>query len=68
VANSNCVVGNEPAHYMYMVDSYYDASDTTAIAWNDPDLKIDWPVKKPIISDRDKDNPTLRSLYPDKFV
>lgn len=67
LANSICVVGNKPVHYLYLVDKYYDGKDTRAIAWNDPDLKIHWPVKNPVISDRDKENPTLRELFPDKF-
>ncbi len=67
LANSICVSGTEPVHYMYLVDKYYDGSDTTGYAWNDPDLKIKWPVKKPIISARDKNNPRLRDVFPDKF-
>lgn len=66
-ANSICVVGKEPVDYIYLVDQYYTGQDTRAIAWDDPDLKIDWPVKKPIISERDKNNPKLRDLFPDKF-
>lgn len=68
VANSICVSGKKDVHYIYLVDVYYNAgADTTAIAWNDPDLNINWPVKKPIISKRDKNNPTLRERYPNKF-
>lgn len=67
LANSICVVSEEPVHYFYLVDSYYDGSDTTAVALDDPDLKIDWPVKNPVISERDKNNPTLRELFPEKF-
>ena len=67
VANSICVNGEEPVHYLYVVDAYYDASDTFAIAWDDPDLGIKWPIRKPIISDRDKNNPRLRDLFPAKF-
>jgi len=67
LANSICINGNQPVHYVYLVDSYYDGSDTRAIAWDDPDLKINWPVKDPILSDRDKNNPTLRELFPEKF-
>lgn len=67
LANSICVVGTKPVHYFYLVDKYYDGSDTTAIAWDDPDLNIDWPVKDPIISERDKNNPTLREAFPEKF-
>jgi len=67
VANSICVNGQNDVDYIYYVDSYYDGTDTKAIAWNDPDLKIDWPVKNPIISERDKNNPKLRDIFPDKF-
>lgn len=67
VANSICVIGDEPVNYLYLVDAYYDGKDTTAIAWDDPDLKIDWPIKNPILSERDKHNPNLRALFPDKF-
>ena len=68
LANSICVAGSEPVDYMYLVDSYYDSNDTRAIAWNDPDLNIAWPVKDPILSERDKHNPRLRELFPEKFM
>ena len=67
LANSICVNGEKEVDYIYYVDSYYDGSDTKAIAWDDPDLNITWPVKNPIISQRDRKNPTLRELFPDKF-
>lgn len=64
LANSYCIVGEKAVDYIYLVDAYYDGTDTRAIAWDDPDLAIDWPVKNPIISDRDKNNPKLRELFP----
>lgn len=67
LANSVCVMGEEPVDYIYLVDAYYDGKDTRAVAWNDPDLKINWPITNPIISERDKNNPTLRQLFPEKF-
>jgi dTDP-4-dehydrorhamnose 3,5-epimerase len=60
-------MGEEPVDYIYLVDAYYDGKDTRAVAWNDPDLKINWPITNPIISERDKNNPTLRQLFPEKF-
>jgi dTDP-4-dehydrorhamnose 3,5-epimerase len=54
--------------YMYMVSKVYDGSDTTAVAWDDPDIAIPWPNPNPILSIRDKNNPTLRQLYPDRFA
>ena len=67
LANSICVIGTKPVHYFYLVDKYYDGSDATAIAWDDPDLNIKWPIKNPIISERDKNNPKLREAFPEKF-
>lgn len=67
VANSLCVVGKKPAHYLYLIDDYYHPKKIKGIAWDDPDLGIDWPIKNPIISERDKNNPTLRELFPDKY-
>jgi dTDP-4-dehydrorhamnose 3,5-epimerase len=66
-ANSICVSGEEPVNYIYLVDKYYDGSDTRAIAWDDPDLAINWPVENPLVSERDKNNPKLRELFPEKF-
>lgn len=67
LANSICVIGEEPVDYIYLTDVYWDGSDRMAIAFDDPDLKIRWPVKDPIISRRDKDSPRLRDLFPGKF-
>lgn len=67
LANSICVVGSQPVNYIYLVDNYYDGTDTRAVAWDDPDLNISWPVKDPLLSDRDKNNPRLRDLFPEKF-
>lgn len=64
LANSICVTGDQPVDYIYLVDKYYDGSDTRAIAWDDPDLGINWPIKDPIISERDKNNPRLKDLFP----
>lgn len=67
LGNSICVHGAEPVNYVYLVDAYWDDAKASGIAWDDPDLNIDWPIENPIISDRDKNNPKLRDLFPDKF-
>lgn len=66
LANSFCVI-EDTANYLYLVDNYYDGSDTRAITFDDPDLAINWPIENPIISERDKNNPKLRDLFPEKF-
>ena len=67
LANSYCVIGEDNVDYIYLVDAYYDGSDTRAVAFDDPDLNINWPIDDPIISERDRNNPKLRDLFPEKF-
>jgi dTDP-4-dehydrorhamnose 3,5-epimerase len=59
---------SDEADYVYQVTAYYDGSDTRAVAWDDPDLAIDWPTRSPILSERDKQNPTLRQLFPEQWM
>jgi dTDP-4-dehydrorhamnose 3,5-epimerase len=45
---------SESADVLYKVDCVYNAQNEVSIKWNDSDLKIDWKVKNPIISDKDQ--------------
>ena len=49
-----------------MVDAYYDGADEFGIAWDDPDLGISWPTADPILSDRDRSNPSLAQVLADR--
>ncbi len=51
----------------YVVDNYYTGGDELGVAWNDPTLAIDWGVESPILSDRDRNNPTLDQIPEDKM-
>jgi dTDP-4-dehydrorhamnose 3,5-epimerase len=44
---------------LYKVDNYYSSQHDRGIIWNDAELKIDWPVSEPILSDKDREQPTL---------
>ncbi len=46
----------------YKVDGPYAPAAEGGLAWNDPALGIAWPVKDPILSDRDRAWPPLRDL------
>jgi dTDP-4-dehydrorhamnose 3,5-epimerase len=43
----------------YLVDQYFTGGDEFGVAWDDPDVGIDWPGRAPILSDRDQSNPSL---------
>ncbi|PID86844.1 MAG: dTDP-4-dehydrorhamnose 3,5-epimerase [Chloroflexi bacterium] len=52
----------------YIVDSYYNGgADENGVAWNDPELKVDWGVANPILSERDAANPRLRDIAPENL-
>lgn len=44
---------------LYKVDEWYYPELDRAIAWNDPDIAIDWGTDSPIISEKDTKAPTL---------
>ena len=44
----------------YKCTNYRDAKSEIGIIWNDKDLKIKWPVKKPILSVKDTLNISLK--------
>ena len=52
----------EESIFLYKCSNEYDASNETGIVWNDPSLNIDWQIKNPIMSEKDKQLPTLSQL------
>ncbi|WP_114735742.1 dTDP-4-dehydrorhamnose 3,5-epimerase [Vibrio cholerae] len=51
---------SEEAHFSYKCTEFYDPEDELGIIWNDETLGIDWPVDVPIISKKDKEQPTFQ--------
>lgn len=51
------VVLSETAEFLYKTTDYYAPSAERSIAWNDPDLAIDWLLNdtEPMLSAKDKD-------------
>ena len=66
-AHGFCTLGEEPADVLYKVDSLYNPKTSFGISWNDPELKIPWPVKNPIVSKADAELPTL-TQFKEKFM
>ena len=46
----------------YLCTNYRSKKHEVGIQWNDKDLNIKWPIKKPIISKKDKNNLKLRDF------
>ena len=61
-AHGFCVLGDEPADVLYKVDGLYNPKTEGGIAWNDPELAIDWPIKTPTLSKRDEVQPSFGSV------
>ena len=55
---------SDVAIFQYKCDAFYAPQSEGAIAWNDPDLAIDWciPADKVILSEKDKKHPFLRDF------
>ena len=49
---------------LYKVTALYSAANDRGLAWDDPDLGIDWPLPPggPLLSDKDRRWPRLRDL------
>lgn len=56
------VVLSENVIFQYKCDNYYAPQSEGAIAWDDPDLNIDWRIStdKIILSEKDKQNKPLK--------
>ena len=48
------------ADLVYKVTSLYDAKSDRVILWSDPDLRIAWPIGKPLLSPKDAAAPLLK--------
>ncbi len=66
-AHGFCVL-SDTALFAYKCDDYYAPEHEGGICWNDPQISIDWPLKDPILSDRDGRFPSLSQIYPHRLL
>jgi len=60
-AHGFCVL-SRVVHVEYKCTELYDPADEIGVAWNDPDVAIGWPVRDPIVSEKDRRLPRLQDL------
>ncbi len=46
----------------YKCSAPYSPGDERTLLWDDPDVEIDWPVKDPVLSEKDRAGVTLDAL------
>jgi len=54
---------SEETEIQYKVDEYYSKEHDRSVVFNDTDLNINWNVYNPILSDKDKIAPSLKSIF-----
>lgn len=60
-AHGFCVL-SEYATFAYQCTALYDAKADAGIRWNDATIGIDWPISKPMLSDKDARAPLLSEV------
>lgn len=60
-AHGFCVL-SATAHVQYKCTALYDREDEIGIVWDDPDIGIEWPLRDPILNDKDRNAPRLVDL------
>jgi dTDP-4-dehydrorhamnose 3,5-epimerase len=57
-AHGFCVL-SKSAHLVYKVSNYFDPENEMTFSYKDPEVNIKWPVKSPIVSEKDKNAPSF---------
>ncbi|WP_338367071.1 dTDP-4-dehydrorhamnose 3,5-epimerase [uncultured Pseudoalteromonas sp.] len=60
-AHGFCVISNT-ADFQYKCTDYYDPNDESGLLWSDKELKIQWPISTPLLSEKDKVQPTFNEI------
>ena len=58
---------SETALFHYKCTEFYSPKDEMTIRWDDPDIAIKWPLKDPLLSDKDARGACLRDVPRDRL-
>ncbi|MFZ3373647.1 MAG: dTDP-4-dehydrorhamnose 3,5-epimerase, partial [Desulfitobacteriaceae bacterium] len=60
-AHGFCVT-SDTALFAYKCTEVYQPQSEYGVSWQDPDLGIQWPIKKPLLSEKDLNYPRLKDI------
>lgn len=60
-AHGFCVL-SETVQFEYKCTEFYHPEDEMGIFWNDSEIGIKWPIKEPVLSQKDQKNLPLKEL------
>jgi len=61
-AHGFCVL-SDTVDFVYKCTDYYHPEDEGGLAWNCPDLAIDWPIMDPQLSLKDQQHKSLKEMF-----
>jgi dTDP-4-dehydrorhamnose 3,5-epimerase len=56
---------SDAVEVQYKQTGYYTPSSEGTLAWNDPDVAVEWPARDPILSNRDQNGASLQQYLRD---
>lgn len=56
------LVLTETAEFLYKCSDFYRPEFERGVAWSDPEIGIEWGIKTPILSPKDRRNPALADI------
>lgn len=63
-AHGFCVL-SEHADVEYLCSDYYDPGGEAGLLWSDPNVAVEWPTRRPLLSGKDAANGPLDPSRPD---
>ncbi len=60
-AHGFCVLSDQ-VDVEYKCTDFYDPEDELSVAWDDPQIGIEWPITDPILSEKDRRAPRLDQI------
>jgi len=51
----------DDSEVLYFLSEFYSPEHSSGVRWNDPSLRIKWPIENPFLLERDKNWPLIKS-------